>query len=184
MKRLLVLVMVLSALTAQAGKFGVFDGEGKPTAFYSSEVNKTIPSSAVAISDAQWREFLANQGLRRWAGAGQALTVISPPTEAELEAAYEAGKSDTLKVVETVYCEFLEEEYTTALHAAGIIPTNRIITASTITHEEVINHFAALRAWDTAPLRPTYIYYKTEFSNLQDQIKALGGITLKAQKYE
>jgi hypothetical protein len=51
-------------------KYGLFDAEGWPKAFYSSEVNAEIPPEAVAISAEQWLEFLTNTGTRRWDGAG------------------------------------------------------------------------------------------------------------------
>lgn len=48
-------------------KFAVFTENGLPLAFFDSAVNQ-IPDDAVEITMAQWREFLDNQGKRRWNG--------------------------------------------------------------------------------------------------------------------
>lgn len=46
----------------------VFDAQGFPSGFYVYGINENIPASAVEISEAHWREFINNQGLRRWNG--------------------------------------------------------------------------------------------------------------------
>lgn len=43
-----------------------FDSVGLPSAFYAEDVNDTIPAEAIEITDAQWQDFLANPGLRKW----------------------------------------------------------------------------------------------------------------------
>ncbi|WP_413722704.1 hypothetical protein ACL2XG_05265 [Sodalis sp. RH24] len=46
-------------------KYGVFDANGVPTAFYSDDVN-IIPSGAIALTDEQWKDLCENQGSRVW----------------------------------------------------------------------------------------------------------------------
>lgn len=50
--------------------FGIFDRQGLPLAFYNDDVWPVgkIPSGAVKISEAVWREFITNQGRRKWTG--------------------------------------------------------------------------------------------------------------------
>jgi hypothetical protein len=56
----------------------LFDEQGLPRGFYIPEVHgDAIPNGAVDISHAQWREFLENQGLRRW--DGNAVVPYDPP---------------------------------------------------------------------------------------------------------
>lgn len=51
-------------------KFGLFDDEGFPNAFYSSDVHgDNIPNEAVNITEEQWLDFINNNGLRRWDGS-------------------------------------------------------------------------------------------------------------------
>lgn len=51
--------------------FAVFDAGGWPLAFYDPEIwrSRELPAGAVELSEAQWREFVENQGRRRWDGA-------------------------------------------------------------------------------------------------------------------
>ena len=48
-----------------------FDAAGLPLGFFDDRISDpaTIPEAAVEITDAQYQEFLNNQGLRRWDGA-------------------------------------------------------------------------------------------------------------------
>jgi hypothetical protein len=50
-------------------KFAVFDQNGLPLGFYSPEISPVIPPGAVALTEAQWQEFLDHQGKRKWDGA-------------------------------------------------------------------------------------------------------------------
>lgn len=59
-----------------------FDEAGLPVAFLASDMlpeNYVYPDDAILISDAQWREFLAYQGLRRWDGS-DVVPYEPPPT--------------------------------------------------------------------------------------------------------
>ena len=54
-------------------KYATFDDDGRPTAFFSEDIHgprdnpgTLIPTHAIAISDAQWLEFLNNDGFRKW----------------------------------------------------------------------------------------------------------------------
>ena len=47
-------------------KFTLLDADGVPAAFYAPEIHgNNIPSEAVEITDEQWREFIANPGIRK-----------------------------------------------------------------------------------------------------------------------
>jgi len=58
-----------------------FNAEGFPVAFYDTGINKTIPTGAVSITDAQWQEFLGNAGKRKWNGS--AVVAYTAPFNAE-----------------------------------------------------------------------------------------------------
>ncbi|CAO4170907.1 hypothetical protein [Methylorubrum extorquens] len=58
-------------------KRALFDDLGLPTGLFDESVNTELPPSAVAISNAEWREILDNQGRRRWTGSG--LEAYEPP---------------------------------------------------------------------------------------------------------
>lgn len=60
-------------------KFALIDEDGRPKAFYSSDVNKDIPSEAVEISHDQWMEFINNPGVRRF----QNQKIVSAPAVIE-----------------------------------------------------------------------------------------------------
>lgn len=54
-------------------KYAVFEKSGFPIAFYSSEIHGTmgedaslVPTDAIEITDAQWQDFIDNQGYRKW----------------------------------------------------------------------------------------------------------------------
>ncbi len=60
--------------------YGAFDSNGKPTAFYISDINNNIPDTAVEITEAQWQDLQTNQQTRRWNGS----TIVdhTPPFDA------------------------------------------------------------------------------------------------------
>lgn len=58
-------------------KFAIFDADGRPTGFYSRDINPVIPRDAIQITDAQWQEFIDNNGLRMW--DGERVTKLPPP---------------------------------------------------------------------------------------------------------
>ncbi|WP_440595400.1 hypothetical protein [Agrobacterium radiobacter] len=56
----------------------VFDINGFPSGFYSDELHgENIPADAIEITDAQWEEFVAHMGLRRWVDGD--VVEYSPP---------------------------------------------------------------------------------------------------------
>lgn len=67
-------------------KYALFDELGLPTALFDLDLNTTIPSKAVAISDDEWREILDNQGRRRWSG-GRLVEYEPPPSPAPVPSA-------------------------------------------------------------------------------------------------
>lgn len=51
-------------------KYGVFDADGRPTAFYSSDVHNTVPENAIPISDDDWSDMVSNPGFRKMGKKG------------------------------------------------------------------------------------------------------------------
>jgi len=71
--------------------YAKFDENGFPVGFYPEDVYKEQPEGAIEITENQWREFLENQGRRKWNGD----TVIEHthvPTDDELAAAIRARR--------------------------------------------------------------------------------------------
>ena len=60
-------------------KYAVFDAQGFPKAFYDDEINTSIPQEAIPISEQQWREFIENQGFRKWNFKTNKIEVYTPP---------------------------------------------------------------------------------------------------------
>ncbi|WP_198650727.1 hypothetical protein [Agrobacterium pusense] len=61
--------------------FAKFDDAGFPIGFYTEEIHgDTIPAGSIEISEAQWKDFLDNAGLRRWENGG--IVEIDPPAPA------------------------------------------------------------------------------------------------------
>lgn len=88
--------------------FGVFDGQGFPQAFYADDIwpATKIPAAAVKISEAAWREFIANQGRRKWLngkvvvyeGTATPEAVVHVVTAAQAKIAlYHAGLLDAVE---------------------------------------------------------------------------------------
>ena len=62
-------------------KKAVFDENGFPTAFYSSDIHgDNIPEAAIEITDEQWLEFIENPGARKWSN-GQVVEYTPPAVE-------------------------------------------------------------------------------------------------------
>lgn len=47
-------------------KYAVFDKNGLPRAFYDDDIHSDIPNDAIEITEEQWKEFINNQGFRKW----------------------------------------------------------------------------------------------------------------------
>lgn len=60
--------------------YATFDENGSPTAFYPDDVHPSAPDGAVQITEEQWREFIDNQGLRRWQNG--TVVIYTPPAPA------------------------------------------------------------------------------------------------------
>lgn len=82
--------------------YGLFDGQGLPKAFYADDIwpVSKIPSNAVQISESVWREFIGNQGRRKWVngkivqytGTSAPETFVTSVTAAQAKIAlYHAG---------------------------------------------------------------------------------------------
>ena len=57
-----------------------FNEDGFPVAFYDTNAYDDcsfIPNDTVVITEAQWQEFLKNQGLRKWV-AGEVVEYTPP----------------------------------------------------------------------------------------------------------
>ena len=62
-------------------KKAVFDDNGFPIAFYSSDIHgDNFPAEALEITDEQWLEFIENPGARKWSN-GQVVEYIPPAPE-------------------------------------------------------------------------------------------------------
>ena len=60
-------------------RFGLFDSNGFPRAFYSDQDHSDIPVAAVQITDQQWREFLQHQGARAFRNSQVVPATPTPP---------------------------------------------------------------------------------------------------------
>jgi hypothetical protein len=68
--------------------YGVFDADGRATAYYNSDVyppqengdrNAAIPAAAIEITEEQWQELLANPSARYEVGSGEVVSSSSAP---------------------------------------------------------------------------------------------------------
>lgn len=57
----------------------IFDPSGRPTAFYEADRADRAPAGAVRITHEQWREFVENQGRRRWNAEAGTVESYEPP---------------------------------------------------------------------------------------------------------
>lgn len=53
---------------AEMSIYAKFDINGVPVGFYNEAIHNDIPEGGVDISEEQWKEFINNQGQRRWDG--------------------------------------------------------------------------------------------------------------------
>lgn len=61
-------------------KYAIFNADGFPTAFYDPEINvNQIPTNAVEITEAQWLEFINNNGLRKFINESVVVYIPAPP---------------------------------------------------------------------------------------------------------
>ena len=60
-------------------KYGIFDANGFPQAFYDDEIHANIPPEAIPLTEEQWLEFIHHQGRRRWDFQKNDVVVYEPP---------------------------------------------------------------------------------------------------------
>lgn len=61
-------------------KYAIFDENGLPKAFYSSEIHgDNIPKGAAPITEEQWYEFISNPDGRKWNFETNAVEVYESP---------------------------------------------------------------------------------------------------------
>lgn len=65
-------------------KYVLIGGDGLPVGFYDPAINSEMPSSALKITDDQWRELLDHPGRRRVVVDGDGKTSVEPYTPAPL----------------------------------------------------------------------------------------------------
>ncbi len=63
-------------------KYGIFDTEGFPTAFYSTDIHDAVPETAIEITKEDWQEFISYPGQRKFIdGAVVVFEVPGPSIE-------------------------------------------------------------------------------------------------------
>lgn len=98
-------------------KFGIFDQDGRATAFYCDEIHTEIPAGAVPLPDEQWQDLVSNQAGKRFiAGA----VVDHVPTAAEIAQAVKASIQAELATTDLGAARILED-LISALAAKGIM---------------------------------------------------------------
>lgn len=65
-------------------KYAIINAEGVATAFYDNTIHASIPAEAVAITQEQWREYLADQGMKRFVN-GEVVTRTKTAEELRAE---------------------------------------------------------------------------------------------------
>ncbi len=60
-------------------KYVLLDKKGFPKAFYDNEIHTDIPTEAIPITEQQWKEFIENQGKRKWDFEKNDVVVYEPP---------------------------------------------------------------------------------------------------------
>ncbi|TDE17727.1 tail fiber assembly protein [Dyadobacter psychrotolerans] len=64
-------------------KYGVFDEDGLPLAYYSTDVHDDIPEESIKLTDEQWLDLVNNAGLRKWDNGSVVEHIPAPPTMEE-----------------------------------------------------------------------------------------------------
>lgn len=64
-------------------KYGHFSSEGLPLGFYDDTIHVQMPNGVIKLTDAQWQEFIDNNGLRKWHG-GEVQACTPPETLAPI----------------------------------------------------------------------------------------------------
>ena len=90
------------------------------------------------------------------------------------EAAAEQTRMAMLTSVVGIYRGFLTNEWTTCLRTAHLIAGDKTIDFDTTAFQNMM-YLMQLRVLDVAANKPTYSYYKNEFSSFRDNIERLGG---------
>jgi hypothetical protein len=91
-------------------KYTTLDANGLPTAFYSDDINKTIPQVAIEITDDQWLECINNSGQRCFKGgvlvpyvAAVTLTAAQQTQLAIIDSAYDTAIPQPVTYMTTTF---------------------------------------------------------------------------------
>ena len=60
-------------------KYVKLDANNLPLSFYDDAINTTIPTGAVSLTQAQWQEFIDNNGARQWDATTNTVIPYAPP---------------------------------------------------------------------------------------------------------
>lgn len=99
-------------------------------------------------------------------------------TDVEKDAVLSAeqlAKPIGLKVLENIYITFLTNEWTTCLRVCSLIPPTYTINVTNADTTSNTTFLLQLRVLDVATNKPTYSYFKNEFSTFRENIVLMGG---------
>ena len=65
-------------------KYAIVDQDGVVSAFYDTDIHTEIPDGAVEMTDAQWKEYLSDQHMKRFVG-GNIVTRTKSKKEKDAE---------------------------------------------------------------------------------------------------
>lgn len=78
-------------------RYGVFDEQGRATAFYWSPINgDDIPEEAMGLTEEQWLDLVQNQSTRRFVD-GVVIEVVPPPSIDDYRGAVQKHLDETAK---------------------------------------------------------------------------------------
>ena len=134
-----------------------------------------LPAKYRKYENNQWIEF--NQEEKDAVDKAEADAIIAAQVAEEL--AFENNKSQVLKILENVYCDFLSRQWTTSLHTYNIVSNDVTITESNTTEIQNITYLLTLRAinWEV------YGQMAGEFDRLKTAIKDNGGRMDRVKKH-
>lgn len=101
------------------------------------------------------------------------------PQDIESEIPAQRVKSQTLKFLENLYCDFLQNEWTPKLRSIGFIASDAEITVQNTDSSTNIGYLLALKTMD----KNEYNYYAGEFSRLKGMIESEGGIMANVERH-
>ncbi|MDH7796422.1 MULTISPECIES: hypothetical protein [unclassified Beijerinckia] len=111
------------------------DAEGRPTGFYVPEIHgNAIPSGAIEITEAQWREALSNQGRRLWNGSALIECDLPPSTPLPIELIGAISRRQFAKGL--AHHEFVAQEEAEAFLTVGTLPAAFATMVASLPPEE------------------------------------------------